>query len=168
MSFFDKISGVFGGGIVKTIDEIVDKYVTTAEEKALIKQKVTEETNRAVEAATKLQLEEASVYITDAQNARAMQIAALAQDDKFSKRFVYFLAGFLIVASFGYIYMVTFRPIPVENKEIANTVLGLLIGAVFGSVLQYFFGSTKSSNEKTKAIAALALKVDPANSKEEI
>ena len=85
-------------------------------------------------------------------DARAMQVAALGQDDKFSKRFVYlFAAGWSIVAVV-YIFMITFMSIPAANVRFADTVLGFLLGTIVATIINYFYGSSKSSADKNEAM----------------
>ena len=82
----------------------------------------------------------------DRANARAMQIAALAQDDLFSKRFIYYLASFWSVISAAYFFFTTFAE--VRNERVADTILGFLLGTIIGSVVNYFFGSSAGSKDK--------------------
>lgn len=89
----------------------------------------------------------------DRANARDLQKAALSQDDSFSKRFVYYLAGFSVVTGFIYIFCATWIEIPKENQRLADVMTGILTTVIFGSIFQYFFGSTKSSHDKTKMLA---------------
>jgi hypothetical protein len=85
-------------------------------------------------------------------DARAMQVAALGQDDKFSKRFVYvFAAGWSIVAVV-YIFMITFMNIPTANVRFADTVLGFLLGTIVATIINYFYGSSKSSADKNEVM----------------
>lgn len=85
-------------------------------------------------------------------DARAMQVAALGQDDKFSKRFVYmFAAGWSIVAVV-YIFMITFMSIPAANVRFADTVLGFLLGTIVATIINYFYGSSKSSADKNEVM----------------
>ena len=85
-------------------------------------------------------------------DARAMQVAALGQEDKFSKRFVYvFAAGWSIVAVV-YIFMITFMNIPTANVRFADTVLGFLLGTIVATIINYFYGSSKSSSDKNDFI----------------
>jgi len=104
---------------------------------------------KVLEADTDLQ----KAYLQDVQSARAMQIAALGQDDLFSKRFVYYLAAAWSLFAMAYFSCVTFWPPSAAGQRIADTILGVLISTVLGTILAYFYGSTKNSAEKTRLIA---------------
>lgn len=93
-------------------------------------------------------------YLADVQSARNMQVAALGQDDLFSKRFVYVFAAAWSAFAMAYFVAVTFAEVPSEGQRIADTILGVLIGNVLGSVFSFFFGTTKGSAEKTRLLAA--------------
>ena len=84
----------------------------------------------------------------DRANARDMQKTALNQTDKFSKRFIYFLAAFWSFASIIYIYLASFTTI--VNPDIANTVLGFLLGTIISTIINFFYGSSMGSKDKTK------------------
>lgn len=96
----------------------------------------------------KLALEETKTYIADRQDARKMQVEALKQEDTFSKRFIYYYAAFITVATFLYVAAISFLAIPEENVHFVNTVLGFLLGVTLSAVIQFFFGSSKGSNDK--------------------
>jgi len=98
------------------------------------------------------ELNELKEYLADVQNARAMQIEALKQDDKFSKRFVYYLAAFSIGLGFAYIFFITFCDIPQANQRFADTILGVVISIIFGTIFSFFFGSSKGSSDKTRLL----------------
>ena len=86
----------------------------------------------------------------DTANARAMQVAALEQDDLFSKRFIYIFATFWSLFAAGYIAFITFGHIPEDNQRFADTILGFLLGTVVATILQFFFGSSMGSKKKDK------------------
>lgn len=86
----------------------------------------------------------------DTANARAMQVAALQQDDLLSKRFIYVFATFWSLFAAGYIAFITFGTIPEDNQRFADTILGFLLGTVVATILQFFFGSSMGSKEKDK------------------
>jgi hypothetical protein len=75
-------------------------------------------------------------------NARDMQKVALSQDDKFSKRFVYYFAAFWSVFATVYILVVTLMVIPEANIRFADTVLGFLLGTIIATLIGYFYGNS--------------------------
>lgn len=95
----------------------------------------------------------AKAYLADIQSARAMQVAALGQEDIFSKRFVYLFALGWSIFAMCYFTAVTFIEIPARGQRIADTILGVLISSVVGVMFSYFYGSTKGSALKTRMIA---------------
>lgn len=94
-------------------------------------------------------------YLADRQNARAMQVAALGQDDKLSKQFVYYFSGAWSLFAMGYFSFVTFHEIPATGQRTADTILGVLIGSILGSIFQYFYGTNRQSQVKDATISNL-------------
>lgn len=88
-------------------------------------------------------------------DARAMQVAALGQDDVFAKRFVMYLAIFWSLFAAVYIGAITFAEIPVANTRFADTILGFILGTVIATILNFFLGSTSDSRKKTDLMAAM-------------
>ncbi|AXQ97975.1 hypothetical protein [Pseudoalteromonas piscicida] len=85
-------------------------------------------------------------------SARTMQNKALDQDDKMAKRFVYQYAWFLTVATFIYIGCITFIDIAEPARRYADTILGFLLGTTLGAILQFFYGSSLGSKDKTNKL----------------
>lgn len=86
--------------------------------------------------------------VDDKRSARDMQIMALAQEDKFSKRFVYIFAIAWSLAAIGYVSGITFMQIPEANIRFADTTLGFMLGTVISGIVQYFYGSSFGSRMK--------------------
>lgn len=99
-----------------------------------------------------LDFKELEIHMEDRDSARDMQKEALKQNDEFSKRFVYYYAIFITFVSFVYIFLITFMDIPEENRRFADTVLGFLLGVGLSSIINFFFGSSKGSKDKTEAL----------------
>jgi hypothetical protein len=97
-------------------------------------------------------------YLKDVQNARSMQMAALNQDDLFSKRFIYYLAIFWSIGGALYIAAITFFVIPEANTRFADTILGFLLGTIIAQILSFFYGSSSSSQRKDGLLKAVAEK----------
>ena len=85
--------------------------------------------------------------ISDRKNARAMQIAALGQSDKFSKRFVYYLAAFWSLSSVTFFFVAGFTE--VKNERIVDTILGFVLGSIVATIINFFYGSSQGSKDKT-------------------
>lgn len=98
--------------------------------------------------------ENVRLHMADKQDARKMQMAALGQDDLFSKRFVYYFAAAWSLFTMAYIAAITFWPPADAGQAIANTVLGFLLGTAVATIFSYFYGSNKGSADKTRLLAA--------------
>lgn len=71
---------------------------------------------------------------------------------KFEQNFMMHLAGFLLTVVIIYIFLVTFLEIPSENVRYVDTVLGFLMGTVMTTIINYFYGSSKSSSDKSNTL----------------
>lgn len=106
----------------------------------------------------KLDAELQRMYLADVQNARLMQMSALGQEDKFSKRFVYYFAIAWSAFSMAYLGFITFGHIPEVNTRFADTVLGFLLGTIVSTIVGYFYGSSRSSGTKDGLLAEVVKK----------
>ena len=162
----DLVSSAIDGGADKAKEFIEEKTGIKMDGRELSEEQVAK--LRELEISSKVELEKLALESKKEDNraseavvaevnkntadARAMQVAALGQDDKFSKRFVYvFAAGWSIVAVV-YIFMITFMSIPTVNVRFADTVLGFLLGTIVATIINYFYGSSKSSADKTEVM----------------
>ena len=101
----------------------------------------------------KVGIEELQAYMADTKDARNMQIQALKSDDPFVRRFIYYFAIFWSLASAAYIGFITFGEIPEKNVRFADTILGFVLGTLIATIVQFFYGSSKGSQDKTAALA---------------
>ncbi|WP_375749517.1 hypothetical protein [Vibrio sp. HN007] len=146
------------------VDDIADEKVT---EEDLLKLKQFEQEHQEfllghLERMKSLEIQEEAVHQKDRQSARSMQEAALAQDDVFSKRFVYIYALLITILTFAYIFAITFVPastLEPQQWRIADTVLGFLLGVSLSAVIQFFFGSSKGSAEKANQLSDITKKL---------
>lgn len=99
-----------------------------------------------------IDLETLRVKHANTENARAMQVAALAQSDVFSKRFTMYLTVFWSVSAVAYVGFITFGSIPESNVRFADTILGFILGTVVATMLNFWFGSSIGSKEKAEAL----------------
>lgn len=100
----------------------------------------------------KIDFEKLKLEFENTNSARDMQKVALQQDDTFSKRYVYYLATFWSLVAVGYIFLITFLTIPEANIRFADTTLGFLLGTIVATIINYFFGSSKSSSDKNQLL----------------
>jgi hypothetical protein len=151
------VSSLIQNNLPKVAQAVVDKGLDYVQEKTGVTLKADmtpEEVGALREAAQKheeFKIEQANKNTADA---RAMQVAALQQDDKFSKRFVMYLATFWSLTAVVYIFLITFTNIPELNVRFADTILGFLLGTVVATILNFFLGSSAGSKEKTEALTA--------------
>ena len=100
----------------------------------------------------KIDFEKLKLEYENTNSARDMQKVSLQQDDIFSKRYVYYLATFWSIVAVGYIFLITFISIPEANVRFADTTLGFLLGTIVATIINYFFGSSKSSSDKNQLL----------------
>lgn len=103
-----------------------------------------------------MEFEYAKLHLENVKGARDMQNNALNQSDVFSKRFVYYFASFWSVSAVVYIGFITFATIPKDNIRFADTIIGFLLGTVVATILNFFYGTSKSSQDKTDKLAEMA------------
>ena len=141
------VAGPLGGMAVKAIAEKLGVEDTV--------EAVTQAIQADPEAAQKLaeiDLKQFELEVKDRDGARAMQIVALQQDDWFAKNFIYLFTAVWSVFAMAYFTFVTFGTVPEGGVRMADTILGVLIGTVLTGFFNFFFGSSKSSKDKTEAL----------------
>jgi hypothetical protein len=151
------VSTLIQNNLPKVAQAVVDKGLDYVQDKTGIELKpdMSESDIKALrESAMKheeFMVEQANKNTADA---RAMQVAALNQEDKFSKRFVMYLATFWSIMAVVYIFLITFTNIPETNVRFADTILGFLLGTVVATILNFFLGSSAGSKAKQEVIEA--------------
>lgn len=152
----DLISSAIDGGADKAVEFIEEKTGIKMDGSELSDEQVAK--LRELEISSKLELEKlalenkkednrASEAIVNAQvgeyaNSRSLQAEALKQDDKFSKRFIYYFAIFWSVFAVVYLTGITFIEIPKENVRFADTTVGFLLGTVVATLIGFFYGNS--------------------------
>jgi ABC-type nitrate/sulfonate/bicarbonate transport system permease component len=74
------------------------------------------------------------------------------QNDITAKHFIYYYAWFWAIASVLYFFCVTFIVLPEGGRDFANIILGFLLGTAVATIISFFYGSSKSSKDKTDAM----------------
>lgn len=177
----DLLTGVFSGaadaGVEKVVKLIEDqtgiRIEDVAEQKLTegqwIRLKEFELQNQALlldaaKAQDQSAIERQRLADKDRENARGLQRAALKSDDWLARNFIYLYATTLTVMTFGFIGYASFGATFAVNAEgdltsaglaqsrIVDTVLGFLLGVTLSAIIQFFFGSSQSSNRKNDTI----------------
>lgn len=108
-------------------------------------------------------LEREKMMYADRADAREMQKTALQQEDKFSKRFIYYYASAVTLMAFAIIFLLFFISIPDNNQRILDMSFGVVIGTGLVGIFQFFFGSSTGSKQKDGHIKALLERVKTNN-----
>lgn len=145
MSFLTNLLSGGTGSLIKDVGEAVGQFVTTDKERLAAENEL-----------QRIGLEREQAYLQDTQDARHMQVAALAQNDLFAKRFVYVFAALWSLFAMGFMLLITLADIPTENLRMVDTILGFLLGSAIASIFNFFLGTSVSSRRKDDTISSLA------------
>lgn len=145
MSLWSDLLTGGAGSIIKDVGEVVGEFVTTDKERMAAAQEM-----------ESLGIRREEAYLKDTQDARHMQVAALQQDDLFSKRFIYWFAVGWSVFAMGFMLIVTLCNIPEQNLRMVDTILGFLLGTAIAGIFNFFLGTTFRSQKKDDTISTLA------------
>jgi hypothetical protein len=170
MSIFDSLKNVAAsvtsstaGTIVDSISNGISKFVNTPEDKekaaeftANMKQAIQTELDAHQEKMATLYEQSYGEQLKDVQSARDMQIEALKQGNSFAKNFVNILACVYIVFCFSWAVCFFFVNYPPANRDMINTITGVIVGTGLVSVIGFYFGSSKDASDKSKTIEDIA------------
>lgn len=76
----------------------------------------------------------------------------MTETDLFNRRFLAYFAAALCLCAMAYVAAITFIPLPEGNARFADTVLGFILGTVMATPIAFFYGSSKSSQQKDATI----------------
>ena len=99
-----------------------------------------------------LAIEQDKAYLVDVQSARNREIEIVKATGKKDVN-IYVLAWTIITGFFGLCGVLLFRPVPAGQSDVVYLLFGGLVSG-FATVLGYFFGSSKGSNDKNILLAA--------------
>ena len=133
------------GKVIEAVGNAADNLVTSDDER-----------NKAEIEARRIDADLDKAYLADTDSARKMQVAALQQDDVFSKRFVYYFSIVWSLFAMAFMAAATLMDIPDKNASTVSTILGFLLGTAVASIFNFFLGTSKSSQTKDATIQTLA------------
>lgn len=141
------LAKVFGLKSDATPDQ-VDKAIQQDPQSALKLRMAEMDYNLAL---NKQKLDEQDMFIKDVQNARQREIETTKTTGKRDVN-QYALAWVIVMGFFGLVCLLIFHELPKDSNGVIFMLFGAL-SAGFGSVIGYFFGSSKGSAEKTGILA---------------
>jgi len=133
------------GKVIESVGNAADSLFTSDDER-----------NKAEIEAQRIDADLDKAYLADTDSARKMQVAALQQDDLFSKRFVYYFSIVWSLFAMAFMAAATLMDIPDKNASTVSTILGFLLGTAVASIFNFFLGTSKSSQTKDATIQTLA------------
>lgn len=142
------LAKVFGGDPDKP-EEILQAIQQDPE--AMIKLREIEA--RHEEELTKLALQSEIAHLQDRQSAREREVQITKATGKKDYN-LYVTAWAVLIGFFILTGVLMFYPLPEGSSQAVYMLFGALAGG-FGTVLQYFFGSSKGSNDKTKLLTEM-------------
>lgn len=57
---------------------------------------------------------------------------------------------FIVIGSFSFLFVLAYKKIPPENKDLLTVAVGLVLAAL-GSVANYYYGASKDKSDAEKA-----------------
>lgn len=163
MSIFGKIFGTGAGEILKPVSDILDNVITNKEEKIKAQAELEKVLNDYMIQKEQMANAAVEMYLKDTQDARSLQKVAIGSEDKFVRRFIYYLALVVLIAALAMMALILTGEIPSENKEFAYMIMGSLTTSV-ATILAYFYGSTRGSDSKNEVIRNLSKSENPVTS----
>jgi hypothetical protein len=106
-----------------------------------------------------LDLEYAKLEVADRDSARQAYatVATSEHATKLDKAVVPMLALGTVTLAFGFIAILMFRDVPVDQQQMVIFALGFITSSA-GQVLSFYFGSSQGSKDKTKELEGLMKK----------
>ena len=154
------LSQLAGAGLQKVADAVLDKGVEHVEEKLGIKLTPNEDGVLDDSKLADLQMAAmkhaefmAEIDLKNTQDARDMQEKAMDNADPVVRRFIYRFAWLWSAFAIAYIIIITLCDIPEKNIRFVDVILGFIMGTVVSTMLNFFFGSSQGSKQKSQELA---------------
>lgn len=145
-------------GLLKQGTDLIESFVFSKEEKTQAKEKWAQMVQQHELDLNQQTIELERIWQEDRDSARKMQIEALRQKDWFSRNYLYLLATLLILSSLAFGTALMFYPIPETNRRTIEMFFDMFLFAGALTVVNFFFGSSKGSKDKTEILGKQAEK----------
>lgn len=143
MSLLDKITDFVGGGLFKEAKELIKDYWPpdlSPEKRAELEMRLTEAEHEKEIKLAELTQAQLQTEADDKKNARAEHKLSL-MPAMLSLLLTCFIAGI--------VWMLFYVEMPEGSKEVLFMLLGIVVKE-WGGAMQYWFGTTRGSEEKTR------------------
>jgi hypothetical protein len=67
----------------------------------------------------------------------------------------YIFSALIILATLAWFTLLLYKAIPEENRDLVTTAAGVFLGSGWTQILNWWFGSSKGSNDKTEIISKM-------------
>jgi len=145
MSLFDKITDFVGGGLFKEAKELIKDYWPpdlSPEKRAELEMRLTEAEHEKEIKLAELTQAQLQTEADDKKNARAEHKLSL-MPAMLSLLLTCFIAGI--------VFLLFYVEMPEGSKEVLFMLLGIVVKE-WGGAMQYWFGTTRGSEEKTRLL----------------
>lgn len=146
MGLLAKITDFVGGGLFKEVKELVNDYLPpdiSPEKKAEFELAFAELEAKKTNEAAQIAKDEMALTVDDRKNARlSLSISVMPQ-------VLSFMLTFFVAAI---VYLLFYVGVPAASEQALILILGIVIKE-WGGSMQFWFGTTRSSQEKNKIIA---------------
>jgi hypothetical protein len=146
MNLLAKITDFVGGGLFKEAKELIKDYwppEVSPEKRAEFELRMNELESAKEQQALSIARDEMALTVDDRKSAR-LSLSHSAMPQVLSFMLTAFIAGI--------VYLLFYVGVPEASKESLLIVLGIVIKE-WGGSMQFWFGTTRSSQEKNKIIA---------------
>lgn len=145
MSLLDKLTEFVGGGLFKEAKELIQSYwppELSPEKRAELEQKLLELESQKEIRLAELAQDEFKTEADDKKNARSEHKLSL-MPALLSMLLTCFIAGI--------VWLLFYVTMPEGSKEVLFMLLGIVVKE-WGGAMQYWFGTTRGSEEKTRLL----------------
>lgn len=145
MSLLDKLTEFVGGGLFKEAKELIQSYwppELSPEKRAELEQKLLELESQKEIRLAELAQDEFKTEADDKKNARSEHKLSL-MPAMLSMLLTCFIAGI--------VWLLFYVTMPEGSKEVLFMLLGIVVKE-WGGAMQYWFGTTRGSEEKTRLL----------------
>lgn len=70
--------------------------------------------------------------------------------ERFFRYTRHIIAIIIVICSFGFLYMLALKAMPIDNKDVLQLSAGMVL-AVLATVSGYYYGSSKDKSDQDKA-----------------